>query len=230
MTEAITHTPEITTAALVPYPPAPWRAHGTAWAGLFSSPTPAALPAEIRPLLGSRARVVGLARYAPGSMLTYDECFIGVLARVGMVAGLYIERMWVDSAASLAGGRRIWGMPKELAEFRWQGERCELRDVSGGTIAAFAVNRRSLSRLSLPGLVAAIGRRETAWAVLTAPIWARLSLGGLAIEQWNAERLGFALGSRPFLALAAPAFSVRFLPPVLLHAQQLGNPPPSTLA
>lgn len=208
-----------------PYPEAPWHAHGAAWVGLFAAREPAVLPAGLTSLAPPHWRILGLVRYTSGSTLVYDEAFVGVLARVGLAPGLYIEKMWVDSELSLWGGRAIWGMPKELADFRWQGEHCELRDASNHEIATFGVNRSTRARLVLPGYVTAIGRRPTAWALLTAPLWARASLGGLTLERSDAGRLGATVEPRPRIALHAPEFHVRFQRPLLRPARSQAFPP-----
>jgi hypothetical protein len=37
--------------------------------------------------------------------------------------GGWISHIYVDNPDSVAGGREIWGLPKELAEFSWEGDR-----------------------------------------------------------------------------------------------------------
>jgi hypothetical protein len=83
------------------------------------------LPAEfadrVRPVvIGGRA-VVGTAwvRYESGGVLDYRELLSAVLVRVGARPGVSIVDIWVDSAASRAGGRELWGIPKELAAFEF---------------------------------------------------------------------------------------------------------------
>jgi hypothetical protein len=50
--------------------------------------------------------------------MTYDELALVRLVRTpGGKIGASIPLIWVNSAASLAGGRALWGIPKELAEF-----------------------------------------------------------------------------------------------------------------
>lgn len=56
--------------------------------------------------------------YGPGGTMTYDELAVARIVRTpeGKI-GASIPLIWVDSPASLAGGRALWGIPKELAEF-----------------------------------------------------------------------------------------------------------------
>jgi hypothetical protein len=60
-----------------------------------------------------------VGRYGPGSTLEYSELIAGVVVRRGWRIGLRVTHIYVDSEASLEGGRAIWGLPKELAEFDW---------------------------------------------------------------------------------------------------------------
>jgi acetoacetate decarboxylase len=111
----------------VSYPPAPWRIAG-----------PAAIVPVLIPLATARAHVppdvavVGvapgrtaggllIARYEPGSTLRYGELLVfPALTRVRGALGMWISHAYVDSPASLEGGRRMWGVPKDLATFAWR--------------------------------------------------------------------------------------------------------------
>lgn len=64
---------------------------------------------------------VYLSFYGPGSVLTYHELIVvPALARYGTKVGCWISHIYVDHPDSMAGGRGIWGLPKELAQFTWQ--------------------------------------------------------------------------------------------------------------
>ncbi len=61
-----------------------------------------------------------LARYGAGSTLEYSELIVvGGVVRQGTSVGAWITHIYVDSEASVAGGREIWGLPKQLATFDW---------------------------------------------------------------------------------------------------------------
>jgi hypothetical protein len=85
------------------YPPAPWRLHGQLWLSVFRG-------------RGSPACAVALVRYEAPGVLTYDELLV---ARPVLrpVPGVTIDQIWVDSAASMAGGRELWAIPKDLGAF-----------------------------------------------------------------------------------------------------------------
>jgi len=56
--------------------------------------------------------------YERGSTLTYSELIASAgLVRSGRHVGGWISHIWVDSQESVNGGRSIWKLPKELAEF-----------------------------------------------------------------------------------------------------------------
>jgi acetoacetate decarboxylase len=61
-----------------------------------------------------------IARYDSGSTLEYNEliAFCGIVRR-GLRFGGWISHIYVDDPASAAGGREIWGLPKELATFQF---------------------------------------------------------------------------------------------------------------
>lgn len=95
------------------YPPAPWRMVGQLWLSLFRLGEPVD---DLRP-----AGVYGAAfvSYEPGSPLTYSELLV---ARPVPVPGrkgrrVSITDIWVDSPASVAGGRELWAIPKGLCDF-----------------------------------------------------------------------------------------------------------------
>jgi len=61
------------------------------------------------------------ATYQSGSALEYKELIvIAALVRHLTKVGTWISHIYVDNPDSVAGGREIWGLPKELAEFTWE--------------------------------------------------------------------------------------------------------------
>jgi hypothetical protein len=53
--------------------------------------------------------------YRDGGVLQYHELLVARLLRDGVVPRLRITDIWVDSPESLAGGRSLWAIPKQLA-------------------------------------------------------------------------------------------------------------------
>lgn len=59
-----------------------------------------------------------LASYGDGSTLKYNELIVFcAVVRRGWRIGGWVSHIYVDDPASVAGGREIWGLPKESAEF-----------------------------------------------------------------------------------------------------------------
>jgi hypothetical protein len=100
-------------------PPAPWRSSVDALLWLH----PAARTARERlpPRLAARAGVPltigGLISYREGPVGPYREVFVAPVMLRGAPSLSHVSFMAVDSAASVAGGRGNWALPKELADF-----------------------------------------------------------------------------------------------------------------
>ena len=98
------------------YPPAPWRMHGQLWLSLF------------RVRRGDHAERppgvygVALVRYEEPSPLTYGELLVARMHEKAVT----ITDIWVDSPASVAGGRELWAIPKDLCDFTFDTERRRL--------------------------------------------------------------------------------------------------------
>lgn len=90
------------------FPSPPWSMRGQVWLSVFHARRPGT-PASLHG--------VGFVSYEPGSTLTYAELAVGHRVQVGGTRRLHVTDMWVDSEESLEGGRGLWGMPKQSAEF-----------------------------------------------------------------------------------------------------------------
>ena len=63
---------------------------------------------------------VAFVDYTEGSVLTYHELLVGRLVRDGRTPRVRITDIWVDSVESMAGGRSLWAIPKQLADLPLQ--------------------------------------------------------------------------------------------------------------
>ncbi|MFI2752916.1 acetoacetate decarboxylase family protein [Cellulomonas sp. P22] len=126
------------------YPPEPWYLGGSLLLAVFRVPVgevpllDEALPAGHRPVVLGGDTVVGLAvvGYAPGGVLAYDELLTALPTRCGAALRVTIPQIWVTSPQSRAGGRELWGIPKEIAQVRREAAssgavRTEVRTVAG---------------------------------------------------------------------------------------------------
>jgi acetoacetate decarboxylase len=167
------------------YPEAPWHLQGE----LIIVPTH---------VLGG----VMLAGYTSGTLAYHELIVFSRATRRGMV----VSHIYVDDEQSLRGGREIWGLPKELATFRYERTRFEARQ-DGPLLTARIRRRRGRLPLLLPAPIvsekgAALGRAR----VNAAPALATL---GVPHESPLA-----ALGlSGTYLALAGDDLRLTMPPP-----------------
>jgi hypothetical protein len=96
----------------VAYPAAPWQMVGSLWLSLFRL---AKDVDELRP-----AGIYGAAfvSYEEGSPLAYSELLVARPVTIEEHGRrVSITDIWVDSPASVAGGRELWAIPKGLCDF-----------------------------------------------------------------------------------------------------------------
>jgi acetoacetate decarboxylase len=126
------------------YPPAPWRLQGYGLQTLHLMDIDRVrhlVPAHLQIFSCLPGKTLGslyVGRYEAESTLNYSELIVvpALIHNQGKV-GVWISHIYVDNPDSIVGGREIWGLPKEMAEFGWedkkaivrQGDRllCELR-------------------------------------------------------------------------------------------------------
>ena len=198
----------------VAYPPEPWRLAGQLHASVFRVPTddlPASQPPGTRPVLigGHGIVIAAWVRYEAGSVLRYRELLCTVLVRDGGRIRPTISHIWVDSEASRRGGRELWGIPKQLAEFPGWSDRFVATD-SDGEIATATIRARWRSPIRLPyrfcvvqthrGRALASSVRGTAFVQLSQLRW-RIREDG---------PLGFLAGRTPLASVSAVDFRMRF--------------------
>lgn len=187
------------------YPPEPWQLRGELLVSAFlipadELPAGSVLPGR-RPLRWGRRVLVGAAfvRYE-GGVLEYDELLVAVPSRGRGGLRVTIPLIWVDSPASRAGGRELWGIPKELAEFTRTVEGSEVEAAMGEVAALHARYGRALlprsQRIPLPTLQRLDGRTIDS---------RNLTIGRLTRLRtaWTfTGPLAFLAGRRPVLGVA----------------------------
>jgi acetoacetate decarboxylase len=141
------------------YPPAPWRMVGQLWLSLFRLREPVD---DLRP-----AGVYGAAfvSYEPGSPLTYSELLVArpVPVEGGRGRRVSITDIWVDSPASVAGGRELWAIPKDLCDFELESLR---RGPLSTTDWSATVGRRPIAEATFADVSKAMVRvpfRGSTW-------------------------------------------------------------------
>jgi hypothetical protein len=118
--------------------------------------------------------------------------------------------IWVDSAASRAGGRELWALPKQLASF----------PVAGASVEAVAENGRTMARCSFSAVLRLPARAPVRFA-LAQPDGAgsrrvpvrgdgRLELGRASLRIPSAGPLGALAAARTLPAAALRDFVLFF--------------------
>ena len=196
------------------FPPEPWQLRGQLHASALLVP-PAELPLDLPPgwrpvRIGGRV-VVGVAwvAYEPGGVLSYSELMATVLVRRGLRVLPHIFAIWVDNEASRDGGRALWGIPKELAEFDFAEPGIAARDAAGPIAAAQVRPARPLP-----------GRWPVRFSVVQAlqgaakvsPVRAR---AGVAVSRVSLDvapdgSLGFLAGHRPLVSFTLRNLEMSF--------------------
>ena len=181
------------------YPPSPWTLRGQLFLSLWRV----------------RHRLVGTAfvDYQEGSELTYAELLRATPARVGRRLAVTITDIWVDSPASRDGGRALWAIPKDLADFTLKHGPVfggEARDEHGSlTSAEFVVGRGLPGRLPFRSRTAQRpGDGETVLAPMSGTARIRR-----ARARWDFPPDGpFAdlCGRRPLVSVVLEDFALRF--------------------
>jgi hypothetical protein len=203
------------------YPPEPWYLGGSLQVSVFlveSSGLPVGfeLPNGRRPLCVGGRVLVGVAAvsYLPGGALDYDELLVAVpsLGRGGL--RVTIPQIWVDSPASVRGGRELWGIPKQLADFRRTDRARRTRvtmTVGGAPVAELRAHRGlpllpGMRQLALPVLQRLDGRVTLSQNRVVG----RIS-GLRASWKFPADGpLGYLAGRRPLLNVAVHDAAIIF--------------------
>lgn len=193
------------------HPPAPWDLAGTGHLTTWRVPATQlpSLPPGVRPVLvrGTALVVTAFVDYSPAGLMAYHELLAAVVVRHGRGLALSITDIWVDSATSMAGGRALWGIPKDLARF--DGLSARLPD---GLIASASFRTGRLPALPLPvPLPASVVQAQDA-RTLTSAVHAMARMRP-ARARWTIEPSGplaWLTHARPLASVVAEDLRLRF--------------------
>ncbi|MFJ3666858.1 acetoacetate decarboxylase family protein [Streptomyces sp. NPDC090106] len=138
---------------MTPYPDEPWHLAGQMYLSLWPVPRADLPPVAVgtRPVTVAGRGLAGAAWvvYENDSVLHYGELLRAVLVRDGGRPRVCITDIWVDSPASMAGGRALWGIPKEMAVF--EAERTDVASFAAKSDDGPLAAARFEERGRLPG-------------------------------------------------------------------------------
>jgi acetoacetate decarboxylase len=133
------------------YPPAPWYLEGYAVQTLHLIDI-----ARIRHLIPSEFKIISvfpgktigglyLSKYESNSVLEYSELIVvpGLVHYRGKMGG-WVSHIYVDNLDSVAGGREIWGLPKEFADFNWEVDKRVIVKQENNILCSLEYNKQSL--------------------------------------------------------------------------------------
>jgi acetoacetate decarboxylase len=178
------------------YPKAPWELQGYALQTvqlLDVERVRPFIPREfeiVRVLPGKTVGGVYVSHYGSGSMLEYSELIVaaGLVWYSGQLGG-WVSHIYVDNPDSVAGGRDIWGLPKELAEFRWEKTEGIASDYSNhlfvcqGTQTLCEISYRPPNfELQLPFSGNAFGRQSGSILLFNSKFDSRVGLAGSKLQ------------------------------------------------
>lgn len=169
------------------YPPAPWILRGNALNTLHPVDIEKVRPFVPSPLKiipivpGKTIGIIYLASYGTGSVLEYSELIVAsALTRYRSKVGFWISHIYVDNPDSVAGGREIWGLPKEMAQFSWQENAVTVRQENQILCRLACGQPRWLWRQ--PGFIPALSLLDSQLLWFKGSITARFGITGGSLE------------------------------------------------
>ena len=197
------------------YPPSPWRLTAHAYVGVFVVPRaqlPAPHSSETKPItiLGRGIVAAAWFVYEEPSPLAYNEVMGTLLVRKGWHPLVSITDIWVDSVASRDGGRALWGIPKELAEFEVEPHTSYEAACCGTEIGSLEVLTSRQLPFEVP--VGFSCGQDRAGQLLITKVRGKGTLG-LFTGSWSfaaSGPLGYLNGRKPLLSLVARPVKITF--------------------
>ncbi|MFB9683691.1 acetoacetate decarboxylase family protein [Amycolatopsis plumensis] len=189
------------------YPPQPWNLVADAHVSIWRVPARDVHPGALS-VAGYTSVFTAWIAYREPGQLSYHELLAAVPVR-GRRTTCTITQIWVDSEVSLAGGRELWAIPKDLAALQFT-DRTYTAAAGDDWIATAAFTPRPGSPLALPSRFDVLQDRDG--TPVRTPVGAKIR-PALAAADWTinpAGPLGYLAGRRPFLSLALPGSELRF--------------------
>ncbi|AFZ29211.1 Acetoacetate decarboxylase [Gloeocapsa sp. PCC 7428] len=204
------------------YPQAPWTLQGYAVATLHLieiDRVRSLIPQEldiISVLPGKTVGGVYLSHYGSGSVLEYSELIVvaAAVTHSGKIGG-WVSHIYVDNPNSVAGGREIWGLPKEFADFSW-GENSVSVQHSNSTLCT--LNYNSLFSLGLkPRLGASsFSSKNSDLLSFAFEVEAQFGLANAQLTVPTTSPFANLITGQPWLAISATQMQLKVAAPIVL--------------
>ena len=168
------------------FQPAPWTLQGEAIVGLKLVPRDIAqqlVPPDVKVLSVWPKRTLAilfLAQYRDSPVGEYRELIVApALVRYKGRIGFWISHIQVDNYISLAAGRSIWALPKQMASMQWSAGRVSINGLRLKLQALVTPPRLSIRLPFFGAAMSKFGLVERRFAVRGA---ARIGLARASIE------------------------------------------------
>ncbi|NJK53965.1 MAG: acetoacetate decarboxylase family protein [Leptolyngbyaceae cyanobacterium SU_3_3] len=213
------------------YPQAPWALKGYAFLTLHlidlakaSSFIPAEL-AIVPSIYGKTLGGIYLSQYTHGSDLIYSELIVvaGLIRRNGVV-GSWISHIYVDNPDAMAGGRDLWGLPKQMAEFHW--ESGEMGQVTVRQEGQILCSLRSSGRLSLVRQrfsFPSFSLHDRTFLQFSSTAQANLAILRAKLDVPDTSPFGALIRSTPLLVMGADSLDLRVDTPIVIGSRVVGT-------
>jgi hypothetical protein len=198
------------------YPDAPWTIKGYGYQTVHLieiSEAAKYIPIDLEIVSVLPGKTLGgifLGKYEDGSTLHYSEliAIAGIVRRDGKI-GSWVSHIYVDNTDSIAGGREIWGLPKEHADFAWQ-------PTEQGSVIVRQSNRVlcnfshgwQLNLWQMRGGVSTFSQLESDLLLFDARAVGNLALVGSRLDVPVSSPFADLIDSQPILAVKAEGLKI----------------------
>lgn len=196
------------------YPSPPWQLNGC----FLQSLQPLAVE-DVRSLIPAPLEIVSifpgktlggiyLSFYDDTSILSYSELVVvPAIVRYRNRFGVWISHIYVDNSDSVAGGREIWGLPKELAAFSWEKHGVTVR--AGDRLLCRLHHQSPSFGLRFPLTLSSFGQIDNRFVGFESQFSARFSLISGHLEVPLASPFSHLGLARPWLLLQGDTLTLK---------------------
>ncbi len=174
------------------YPLAPWSlgGWGIATVGLVDATAVLRyIPSGARLVTVMPGKTIGglfFFSYERGALVYRELNVVAGLIRIGLRFAFLLPRLYVDSAASLIGGRDLWALPKELARFDTSvlgtATAIRVRQAEREVCRLTCETRGPRVRVPFAFPLPSVGIRDDAFLFFTGALWSTFTSAQATVE------------------------------------------------